>query len=113
MCGRFVAATPPDELAKYFDAALSEQLQEAAEEPQPNYNAAPTHDIYGIVDTPHGRELQVFRWGLIPVWAKTASIGSKMVNARAETLTTKNAFKPAFKRRRVLVPIDGFYEWKK
>jgi putative SOS response-associated peptidase YedK len=111
MCGRFVAATPADELAKYFDAMVSEQLVEYEDEP--NYNTAPTNDIYGIVETPRGRELQVFRWGLIPVWAKDMKIGSKMINARAETLTTKNAFKPAFQRRRMLVPMDGFYEWQK
>ncbi|MCU1343747.1 MAG: hypothetical protein JWL70_13 [Acidimicrobiia bacterium] len=111
MCGRFVAATPPAELAQYFDVTLSEQV--LAAEHRPTYNGAPTDDIYGIVHTARGRELQVFRWGLVPLWAKDLKGGAKMINARAETLAVKNAFKPAFQRRRLLVPIDGFYEWKR
>lgn len=112
MCGRFVAATPPDELAAYFGATLAETFAEGGEPPPPNYNVAPTSDIYAVVDTPRGRELTVFHWGLVPVWAKDTKIGSKMINARAETLLEKRSFTPAFKQRRCIVPLDGFFEWK-
>jgi putative SOS response-associated peptidase YedK len=111
MCGRFVSSSPPDQIAAYFDAALSETL---AEHPlAPNYNTAPTNDIYAVVDTPEGRRVEVFHWGLIPVWAKDMKLGQKMINARAETVATKGAFKPALKRKRCIIPADGFYEWQK
>lgn len=75
------------------------------------YNAAPTMLLPVITGTePH--LLQFFRWGLIPFWAKDPTIGNKMINARAETLAEKPAFKNALKRRRCLVPVDGFFEWK-
>lgn len=106
MCGRFVSATPPEELAAYFGATV------AAEALAPNFNTAPTADIYAVVDTPAGPELQVFHWGLIPAWAKEQKIGQKMINARAETLAEKPAFKSVFKKHRCIVPVDGFYEWQ-
>ena len=106
MCGRFVSATPPEELAAYFGATL------AAEALAANYNVAPTADVYAVVDTPQGRELQVFHWGLVPAWAKEIKIGQKMINARAETLAEKAAFKSVFRRHRCIVPVDGFYEWQ-
>ncbi len=106
MCGRFVAATPPDQLARYFGAGLAETLL-----PE-NYNVAPTTDIYAVVDGPNGRELAVFHWGLVPVWAKDIKIGNRMINARAETVATSNAFKHALKKKRCIIPVDGFYEWK-
>ncbi len=110
MCGRFVSSSPPDQIAAYFGAGLAESL---IEHPLgESYNTAPTNDIYAVVDTPRGREVQVFHWGLVPVWAKDMKLGQKMINARAETLATKGAFKPAFKRRRCIVPADGFYEWQ-
>lgn len=78
------------------------------------YNAAPTDLLPIIRDHPkRGRELTLLRWGLIPSWAKDASIGAKMINARAETLAEKPAFRSAFQRRRCLVPMAGFYEWQK
>ena len=111
MCGRFVSSSPPDQIAAYFDAALGESL---VEHPlAPNYNTAPTNDVYAVVDTPEGRRVEVFHWGLIPVWAKDMKLGQKMINARAETLASKGAFKPAFKRKRCIIPADGFYEWQK
>lgn len=110
MCGRFVSSSPPDQIAAYFDASISESL--LASPLAPNYNTAPTNDIYAVVDTPEGRRLEVFHWGLVPVWAKDMKLGQKMINARAETLATKNAFKPAFKRKRCIIPADGFYEWQ-
>ncbi len=107
MCGRFVSASPPDEFARYFDAAAPEALLE------PSYNVAPTNDVYAVLNDGGVRRLDAFHWGLVPPWAKDPKVGSRMINARAETLATKNAYKPAFKRRRCLIPADGFYEWKK
>ena len=78
-----------------------------------NYNVAPTNDIYAVVaDSNAEPTLRTFRWGLVPSWAKDLKIGSKMINARAETLAEKPAFKSLFRSKRVIVPMDGFYEWK-
>ena len=107
MCGRFVSASSPERIAEYFGAAFEgETLGE-------NYNVAPTNDIYAVVAGPDGApRLEVFHWGLIPVWAKEAKVGYKMINARAETLASKPAYKPVFKKSRCIIPMDGFYEWK-
>jgi putative SOS response-associated peptidase YedK len=68
--------------------------------------------VYGVVAGPDGQpQLQVFHWGLVPVWAKDIKISSKMINARAETIAEKSAFKSVFKKHRVIIPMDGFYEW--
>ncbi len=106
MCGRFVSASSPERIASYFGAEnTTESLGE-------NFNVALTNDIYGVVQTPDGNlELPVFHWGLIPVWAKDAKIGQKMINARAETIAEKAAFKADFKKHRCIIPMDGFYEW--
>ncbi len=108
MCGRFVSSSPPDELAAYFGV---DQVAETALEP--NYNVAPTQDVYAVVEDDGERHLDAFFWGLVPSWAKDVKIGARMINARAETVADKSAFKPSFARRRCLVPADGFYEWKK
>ena len=106
MCGRFVSASNPEQIAAYFDAAPPQT------ELTPSYNVAPTTDIYAVVEVADGsRRVEVFHWGLIPVWAKDVKIGQKMINARAETVATKGAFKADFKRHRCLIPMDGFYEW--
>jgi putative SOS response-associated peptidase YedK len=107
MCGRFVSASPPDEIAKYFDATAPEALLE------PSYNVAPTNDVYAVLSDGEVRRVDAFHWGLVPGWAKDPKVGSRMINARAESLATKNAYKPALKRRRCLIPADGFYEWRK
>ncbi|MEY2421317.1 MAG: hypothetical protein QOI95_1384 [Acidimicrobiaceae bacterium] len=108
MCGRFVSSSPPDELAKYFDVeAVAESVFE------PNYNVAPSLDVYVVVKTGGVRRLDSFHWGLVPFWAKDPSTGNKMINARAESVATNNAYKRAFTKRRCLIPADGFYEWKK
>jgi putative SOS response-associated peptidase YedK len=106
MCGRFVSSSTPEKIAEYFGAAFDgETLGE-------NYNVAPTNDIYAVVAGPDGQpRLEVFHWGLVPVWAKERQLGQKMINARAETLATKPAFKGVFKKQRCIVPMDGFYEW--
>ncbi len=107
MCGRFVSASPPDEMAKYFEAMPPGEQVLA-----PSYNVAPTNDVYAVLETGGVRRMEAFHWGLVPRWAKDPSTGSRMINARAETLATKNAFKPAFRKRRCIIPADGFYEWK-
>lgn len=107
MCGRFVSTSSPDAIATYFDATADiETLGE-------NYNVAPTHDVYGVVvDGSGDRSVQAYHWGLIPSWAKERKIGSRMINARSETLAEKPAFKGLFKKKRLLIPMDGFFEWK-
>jgi putative SOS response-associated peptidase YedK len=105
MCGRFVSSSAPDEIARYFGAQLGESLLE------PSYNVAPTNDVFVVLATGETRRLEPMRWGLVPAWAKDPGIGSRMINARAEGLAGKNAYKRAFKRRRCIVPADGFYEW--
>ncbi|HXH61766.1 MAG TPA: SOS response-associated peptidase [Fimbriimonadaceae bacterium] len=79
---------------------------------EPQYNIAPTDVVAAVTDRGQGRQLEFFQWGLVPSWAKDPSIGQKLINARAETLAEKPSFKAAFKRRRCLLPADGFYEWK-
>lgn len=109
MCGRFVAADPPERLAEFFGADLS-HLPGAL---PVNYNVAPTNDVYGVSAGADGtRHLRVFHWGLVPSWAKDATIGSRMINARAETLADKQSFRGPFRKHRCLVPMSGFYEWK-
>jgi putative SOS response-associated peptidase YedK len=107
MCGRFVSATPPDQVAAYFGAEAPEALLE------PSWNVAPTTDVYAVLADGSTRHLDAFHWGLVPRWAKDVKIGSRMINARAESLATKGAYKHAFQRRRCIVPADGFYEWQK
>jgi putative SOS response-associated peptidase YedK len=76
------------------------------------YNCAPTQNL-AVIANEAPDELRFYRWGLIPSWAKEASIGSKLINARAETLAEKPSFRQAFRSRRCLVPATGFYEWKR
>lgn len=108
MCGRFVSTSPPDELAAYFGATAAPEASL-----EPNYNVAPTQDVLAVVEDGGERHLDAFFWGLVPSWAKDVKIGSRMINARAETLAEKSAFKKSFETRRCLVPASGFYEWKK
>lgn len=107
MCGRFVSTSSPATLAAVFDASPPD------DELPPRYNVAPTMAVYGIVQPGDGRRcVEVFRWGLVPSWAKDVSIGSRLINARAETAAEKPAFRSSLARRRVIVPMDGFYEWQ-
>lgn len=80
---------------------------------EPDYNVAPTRDVPTIRVREHARHLDYLRWGLVPRWAKDLRIGSKMINARAETVATKNSFRSAFAKRRCLVTADGFFEWQR
>lgn len=124
MCGRFVSSSTPDELAAYFGVdQVAETVLEPTSEgeddakhpagPRANYNVAPTQDVFAVIEHDGDRHLDAFFWGLIPSWAKEAKIGSRMINARAETLAEKNAYKSSYKKRRCLIPADGFYEWQK
>jgi putative SOS response-associated peptidase YedK len=107
MCGRFVSASSPDDIAAYFGAEAPET------DLAPSFNVAPTNDVYAVVEATDGtRRVEVFRWGLVPVWAKDIKLGQKMINARSETVATKGAFKSDFKKHRCIVPMDGFYEWQ-
>ncbi len=108
MCGRFVSASPPAEIARYF--AVSEVAEQVLE---PNFNVAPTADVFVVFEDGGVRRLDAFHWGLVPRWAKDPSIGNRMINARAEGLAEKNAFKWPYRKRRCIVPADGFYEWRK
>src|SRR2546423_1783444 len=106
MCGRFVRKRSSILLAREFNA------EQISDELQPSFNIAPTHNVAVVVDD-DGRKLLSMRWGLVPSWATDPTIGSKLINARAETLSQKAAFKNAFITRRCLVLADGFYEWEK
>jgi putative SOS response-associated peptidase YedK len=105
MCGRFTLFSSPRELQQFFGTPSP------SFEILPNYNVAPTQDIPVIIQHEGGRHLEKLHWGLVPFWAKDASIGSRMINARVETITSKPAFKAAIKQRRCLIPANGFYEW--
>src|SRR5207342_2612912 len=107
MCGRFTQERPASELAEIFGA------EPLADDPGGRYNVAPTDEAMVVVQREERRAVTTYRWGLIPHWAENAKVGSKMFNARAETLTTSPAFREAFKRRRCLVPVDSFYEWRR
>mgnify|MGYP001812373958 FL=1 len=111
MCGRFVSAASPDRIAAYFDPVLPTEV--VAESLGENFNVAPTQDVYALVGSGDGTaRLDTFHWGLVPSWAKDRKIGSRMINARAETLAEKPAFKGLLRAKRCIVPMDGFYEWK-
>jgi putative SOS response-associated peptidase YedK len=107
MCGRYTLRTTPAQLAEIFGV-----LREL--DSQPRYNIAPTQTVAAVrTDVAKGgRELAALRWGLVPSWAKDLKIGSSLINARAETIATKPAFRSALRRRRCLIPADGFYEWQ-
>ncbi len=109
MCGRFTLACRPEKLRKNFH-----NLQLRMEF-SPRYNITPTQDVAVIANTQNdgdAKKVEFFHWGLIPSWAKDAKIGSRMINARSETLTEKPSFRSAYKRRRCLILADGYYEWQ-
>jgi putative SOS response-associated peptidase YedK len=108
MCGRYVSKEQAS-IERHWN------LIRGGDDPfGPVYNAAPTMQLPIIRDhRERGRQLTLLRWGLVPYWAKDLSIGVKAINARAETLDEKPAFREAFRRRRCIVPMAGFYEWQK
>lgn len=108
MCGRFTLSVSAEDLARLFS------LDPAGMPPLlPRYNIAPTQPVLAIrADRTGGREAVFLRWGLIPGWARDPAIGGRLINARSETAADKPSFRSAFRRRRCLVPADGFYEWR-
>ncbi len=107
MCGRFALVATGEEVAEHY------QLPEVPFV-VPRYNIAPTQPVAAVRLSNAGeREFTFFQWGLIPSWAKDPSIGSRLINARAETAVEKPSFRAAFKRRRCLLPATGFFEWRK
>src|SRR5688500_14220013 len=107
MCGRFTQERPASELADIFAAGP------LGADPGPRYNVAPTDEVLVVVQREERRAITAYRWGLVPHWSADLKSGSRMFNARAETLTTSPAFRDAFRRRRCLVPAESFYEWKR
>ncbi|NUR06652.1 MAG: SOS response-associated peptidase [Nocardioidaceae bacterium] len=116
MCGRYASSRKPDDLVEEFEI----DKNEVAEPLPPDYNVAPTKQVYAVVQRPvdpedrtgpSERQLRSLRWGLVPFWAKDPSIGNKMINARMETVHEKPAFRRPFASRRCLLPADGYYEW--
>ena len=115
MCGRVDIHTPPEQLARLLNATLAAGL---SPEGRPSWNVAPSRGVPAVVDVPDDedptrktRTLDVYRWGLVPHWAKDPKVGYKMINARAETAATKPAYRQALVRRRCLIVVDGFFEW--
>ena len=106
MCGRFDLHLPKELLEEIFGVSITDDIQ-------PRYNIAPTQVVPAIRIYPdETRHLDLLKWGLIPSWAKDPSIGSKMINARSETVHEKRAFRSALKSRRCIIPANGFYEWQ-
>jgi putative SOS response-associated peptidase YedK len=121
VCGRYAATKDPASLAAEFDAVDAT----GDEAPNADYNVAPTKSVVAVVDR-HPRDaggepdpaavqrsLRVMRWGFVPHWAKDKSIGSRMINARADSAAAKPAFRTSMKKRRCLIPADGWYEWRR
>jgi len=107
VCGRFAFYSPSEAAAALFGVSASVEVQ-------PRYNIAPTQFIAAIRDDDNKqRELVMLRWGLVPFWAKDPSIGNRMINARAETVAEKPAYRAAYRHRRCVVLADGFYEWRR
>src|SRR3954470_7495997 len=126
MCGRYASSRRPENLVEEFEIDKVEVKESLA----PDYNVAPTKQVYAVVQRPPARptdeseasdgsgasaaserQLRTLRWGLVPFWAKDPSIGNKLINARMETVHEKPAFRRAFAARRCLLPADGYFEW--
>jgi putative SOS response-associated peptidase YedK len=120
MCGRYASSRRPEDLVEEFEIDKVEVKETLA----PDYNVAPTKQVYAVVQRPPGgaaaedgekapaeRQLRTLKWGLVPFWAKDPSIGSKLINARMETVHEKPAFRRPFATRRCLLPADGYFEW--
>jgi putative SOS response-associated peptidase YedK len=115
MCGRYASSRRPEDLVEEFEV-VTERIEKPLE---PDWNVAPTKEVYAVMERPPSgdreappeRQLRVVRWGLVPSWAKDPGIGNRMINARAETVAEKPAYKRAFAVRRCLLPADGYYEW--
>ncbi|MFP7672567.1 SOS response-associated peptidase [Marivita sp. S0852] len=108
MCGRFSLTLPSDAMAQLFQAVPANALPEG-----PNYNICPTNQVHAVHLVDGTRRLVSMRWGFLPQWYKTENGGPLLINARAETIADKPAFKSACRTRRCLIPASGFYEWTK
>ncbi|MBB6351777.1 SOS response-associated peptidase [Nonomuraea muscovyensis] len=114
MCGRYASARKKHELLEEFQVELD---GDPDKELGPDYNVAPTKNVYAVLSrVPKEaeravRQLRIVKWGLVPAWAKDPSIGSRMINARIETVAEKPSFRQAFAKRRCLLPADGYFEW--
>lgn len=108
MCGRFAITLPDDAMARLFAAMPANDLP-----PVPNYNVCPTDLVAAITSNDGQRRLRPMRWGFMPHWYKAPDDGPLLINARAETIAEKPAFRAACRARRCLIPADGFYEWTK
>ncbi len=107
MCGRFAFYSPSEAAAALFGVSVPVKVQ-------PRYNIAPTQFIAAVRnDENRERELVMLKWGLVPFWAKDPSLGNRMINARAETVAQKPAYRAAYRHRRCIVLADGFYEWRR
>jgi putative SOS response-associated peptidase YedK len=108
MCGRFTVRKPKEVIAKQFGVEIDDELA-------PRFNIAPTQQVAAIRASQGdgGREFVSLKWGLIPSWAKDASIGAKLINARSETVMEKPSFRESFRRRRAIIPADGIFEWRR
>jgi putative SOS response-associated peptidase YedK len=107
MCGRFTQQRPASELAEIFAA------EPLVDDLGARFNVAPTDEALVVVQREERRAITAYRWGLIPHWAENAKIASRTFNARAETLTSSPAFRDALRRRRCVVPVESFYEWRR
>ena len=105
MCGRYTVAVDPQLLAERFGITLPDDFV-------PRFNVAPTDGVLALTERSAGRELMAARWGLVPHWAKDAKAGARMINARAESLAEKPAYRPLLAKNRCLILADGFYEWR-
>ncbi len=108
MCGRFAVTLPSDAMARLFEAAPANDLPDV-----PDYNVCPTNRVHSVISHEGVRRLGPMRWGFVPTWYKTPTDGPMLINARAETLAEKPAFRAACRARRCLIPATGFYEWTK
>jgi len=107
MCGRFAQPRSSDELARIFRARRVTELEGE------RFNVAPTDQVAAVVEHHGERQLDTFRWGLVPYYAESSHEAARLINARAETVESSGAFRTAFRRRRCIVPADAFYEWRR
>ena len=107
MCGRFAVIKKLEEIAAYYNASIFDNNEWCE-----SYNIAPTQRAPVLIETENGREIRLMKWGLVPHWAKDTKKAATMINARGETVAEKPAFRDSFKRKRCIVPVSGFYEWK-
>ena len=119
MCGRYASSRQPEDLVEEFEIRGSDLPHL-----EPDFNVAPTKEVYGVLERPPRRDddetgdaeeperqLRVLTWGLVPFWAKDPKVGNRMINARMETVAEKPAYRRAFERRRAILPADGYFEW--